>query len=101
MNDMPSEIIDRALAVYLEVFRTPAFTGGLDLSEWYSLFPAEFPEVITRYNWPDDYPNKGRPGVYFFFDQRFALLYVGQTERDIQRRLGDHVTWAKNRSGPC
>jgi hypothetical protein len=101
MADIPSEIVERTLVVYSEYFRSTKFTGTLALSEWYSLFPDEFPKNPTPYKWPDHYPNRGKPGVYFFFDSGMSLLYVGRCEHDIQSRLGDHVTWANNRFGPC
>ncbi len=101
MISIPLEIVEHTVAKYSELFRAAQYTDVLVLSDWYSLFPDEFPNVQTRYNWPDAYPNKGKPGVYFFFDSEQSLLYIGKSGGDMQRRLGDHVTWASNRSGPC
>ena len=101
MIGIPLESVELAITRYSERFRAGQYISTLVLSDWYSLFPDELPDTKTRYNWPDDYPDKGKPGVYFFFDSEQLLLYIGETSGDLQRRLGDHVTWANNRSGPC
>ena len=71
------------------------------MSDWYSLFPHEEGCIATPHKWPEKFPNAGKPGVYFIFDAKMSLLYVGMTTRDLNRRLGNYFGYVSGRGSGC
>jgi len=53
-------------------------------------FSDEFPNVSTNHKWPENFPYRDRPGVYFMFDADLSLLYVGMTKARLQMRISKY-----------
>lgn len=69
----------------------------LEVSELYDLFPDREHPVSPC--WPEDYfPNAERAGVYFFFDERLNLLYVGKASMSncLGNRLGAYFKYEED-----
>jgi hypothetical protein len=69
-------------------------------SALYSLFPEKTIDMPTVLNWPSQWPNDDRPGVYMIFGAERQLLYVGKSQW-IGRRLSSYFTWSNGRNSGC
>ncbi len=63
--------------------------GRLQISSLYDL----------REDWPDEYPNADKPGVYFLLNNEKELVYVGKASfsNDIGSRLGKRIGYDSQR----
>ncbi len=98
---LDSQIVETTLLEYARTQRDPSFDSALVMSEWYDLFPASDSRSRKPLQWPQNFPNAGRAGVYFVFDESERLLYVGMSETNVQSRLGRYFGYENGRSGPC
>ena len=96
-----SKTVEASLLKYAKAERNPSFSSALVMSDWYDLFPASDVSMQKPLKWPQNFPNAGKPGVYFVFDETESLLYVGMSQTDVQSRLGRYFGYMGGRSGPC
>ena len=69
-------------------------------SDMYSLFPEKTMESPTVLNWPAQWPNDDRPGVYLIFGAQRQLLYIGKSQW-LGRRLTSYFGWNNGRNSAC
>jgi hypothetical protein len=76
-------------------------TFKLDISDWYSLFPAARDEELEkkRKQWPGAYPQSDRQGVYLIFNENKELLYIGKASmnNNIGSRLGSYFSYENDK----
>ncbi len=96
-----SQTVEASLLEYTQTQRDLSFSSTLVMSEWYDLFPASDSRPRKPLQWPQNFPNAGRAGVYFVFNESETLVYIGMSETNVQSRLGRYFGYDNGRSGPC
>ncbi len=96
-----SNTVETSLLEYAEAKRDSSFSSALVISDWCDLLPANDSSVQKPLEWPQNFANAGKPGVYFVFDAAESLLYVAMSQTDVQSRLGRYFGYVSSRSGPC
>ena len=73
----------------------------LDISDWYSLFPATRDKDLEKKQkqWPGTYPQAERQGVYLIFNENKDLLYIGKASmnNNIGSRLGSYFSYKSDK----
>lgn len=96
MTDL--QAVQAALDNYHNSYRHPSLPG-LHASGLYALFPpAGSTPANATWSWPDTWPDVENAGVYFIFDSKLTLLYVGKA-LILGRRLSEWFQYGER--GGC
>lgn len=87
----------KCVEIFQNQYRHPQLDSFV-VSGLYDLFPDKETTHSVSAQWPDEWLNNGKAGVYLFLDEELNVVYIGKAD-SLGRRLYDYCR--SNQNSKC